>query len=252
MFEHILDQAGTTAATPASILVAARALGSCVSENGQWTESPKRVIVTNIIRNEPPQPVPATQIGNHATPGSGVAFVGADAFCRPAPPEAGDNPSPGAESNDESHTASEAGTDKNISSSCASLPRDVVAGAPSFATGLRRAAQSEEVAKGGSFPSVPEQTDALSGQRSLSSAIEMNDENASSVKGSNRHPSSDEQNIAGKDSSSRACPDSFVGAPHPPCPERIRERGDVTPASSSEIRNSPNSSESKDSPFSNR
>lgn len=55
VFEHILDQAGTTAATPASIIVAARALASYVNENGAWNEPPKRVIVTNIIRNEPPQ-----------------------------------------------------------------------------------------------------------------------------------------------------------------------------------------------------
>jgi hypothetical protein len=53
VFEHILDQAGTTAATPASIIVAARALGSCVDAAGQWNDPPKRVLVTNIVKKEP-------------------------------------------------------------------------------------------------------------------------------------------------------------------------------------------------------
>lgn len=117
VFEHILDQAGTTAATPASIIVAARALGSCVNANGDWNEPSKRVIVTNIIRNEPPQPTERISGGQsfssdndnddefsssralhprEVVPSAGEgdvpasappAFVDADQSHRPAPPE---------------------------------------------------------------------------------------------------------------------------------------------------------------------
>ncbi len=83
-FELILEQAGDITATPAAITASARALGSCVDSNGQWNEPPRRVIVTNIIRNE--------QLDG----GASHAFVEADRFHRPAPSAMNDSSSAGA------------------------------------------------------------------------------------------------------------------------------------------------------------
>jgi hypothetical protein len=52
-FEHILEQAGDTTPTSASIMAAARAYAACVNNDGQWIDPPKRVLVTNITRHEP-------------------------------------------------------------------------------------------------------------------------------------------------------------------------------------------------------
>jgi len=58
-FELIIEQAADITATPAAIIASARALGTCVTPDGQWNDPPKRVLVTNVIRNETPQPAPA-------------------------------------------------------------------------------------------------------------------------------------------------------------------------------------------------
>lgn len=151
VFEHILDQAGTTAATPASIIVAARALGSCVNANGDWNEPPKRVLVTNIIRNESPQtastPASGAEIepeqsssrasfprdvfppaGEDSVPSSAPpAFVDADRPHRLAPPEINDNPSSDAETDIALANASEEPeVDERSSAFRAPHPRDVV------------------------------------------------------------------------------------------------------------------------------
>jgi hypothetical protein len=52
VFEHLLEQADQITPTSATVIAAARALGSCVSDTGQWNDPPKRVLVTNIVRNE--------------------------------------------------------------------------------------------------------------------------------------------------------------------------------------------------------
>lgn len=256
VFELLLEQADQITPTSATLIAAARALGSCVNANGEWNEPPKRVIVTNVIRNEPPQPDPAAQIDTIS------AYNGAFAE-----------------------------SERNNSSSFRALHlRDVVAGTPSGvhsgsfagATGLRQAAQSEEVAKGGSSPSVPDQTDASSGQRSLSTDNQSGHEHPSGRASFPREVIA----LAGEGSVPAAAPPAFVEADRShrrapsdigddsssrACPEparrggRIRERGDVVdpvPASlppglsasepSPDIRNSLNSFNFKEPPISNR
>ncbi len=90
-FELLLEQADQITPTSATLIAAARALGSCVNENGAWNEPPKRVLVTNIIRNESPQTASAAQIENHTELGNNGAFVGADRSHRPASPQTNDN-----------------------------------------------------------------------------------------------------------------------------------------------------------------
>lgn len=221
VFELLLEQADQITPTSATLIAAARALGSCVNAKGEWNEPPKRVIVTNIIRNEPPQ----------------TDFAGA--------------------------------------------PSGVHSGSFAGATGLQ-AAQSEEVAKGGSSPSVPDQTDAFSRQRSLSTDNQSGYEHPSGRASFPREVIA----LAGEGSVPAAAPPAFVEADRShrrapsdigddsssrACPEparrggRIRERGDVVdpvPASlppglsasepSPDIRNSLNSFNFKEPPISNR
>ncbi len=90
-FELLLEQADQITPTSATLIAAARALGSCVNENGAWNEPPKRVLVTNIIRNESPQTTSADQIENHTELGNNGACVGADRTHRPASPQVNGN-----------------------------------------------------------------------------------------------------------------------------------------------------------------
>jgi hypothetical protein len=85
VFEHLLEQADQITPTSATVIAAARALGSCVDSTGHWNEPPKRVLVTNIVKKEPHDSAPIT-----AAP-SEDAFVGADRIYRPASPSAKDS-----------------------------------------------------------------------------------------------------------------------------------------------------------------
>lgn len=54
-FELIIEQAADIHATPAAIIASARALGSCVNPDGQWTEPERRVhVVNHIYRHDSP------------------------------------------------------------------------------------------------------------------------------------------------------------------------------------------------------
>jgi hypothetical protein len=54
-FELIIEQAADIHATPAAIIASARALGTCVSPDGQWNDPPKRILVTNIVKHDSPE-----------------------------------------------------------------------------------------------------------------------------------------------------------------------------------------------------
>ncbi|HEV2491210.1 MAG TPA: hypothetical protein VGT03_15500 [Candidatus Acidoferrales bacterium] len=61
VFERILDNAADAQPTSAGVVAAARALG-CVGENGRWTEPPKRILMTTIVRKEDPSAVTSTDL----------------------------------------------------------------------------------------------------------------------------------------------------------------------------------------------
>ncbi len=271
-FELLLEQADQITPTSATLIAAARALGSCVNENGAWNEPPKRVLVTNIIRNESPQTTSADQIENHTELGNNGACVGADRNHRPASPQIIDDSSDCAcpeparragrirergEVGDSSVGASflrdgfpSAGEGIVSSSAPACVVADrthrpaspQVNGNLSSETGIRECssdrARPESIAEGRDVvTSQPTSADGILGGQSLPAQAGL---------------SSDTETLE-KDSSFRACPDSSVGASHP------REVVDSFPASlppgfsaSSEIRNSLNPFNSKEPPISNR
>jgi len=110
VFELIIEQAADITATPAAIIASARALGTCVTPDGQWNDPPKRVIVTNIIKNERREPespadVTLSPVADGADPSfrassphevvSGdSAFLGAPSFAPSA--KGGNSPTPNA------------------------------------------------------------------------------------------------------------------------------------------------------------
>jgi hypothetical protein len=121
VFEHILDQADQVTPTPASLIAAARALGSCVNDTGQWHEPPRRVLVTNIVRREIPPAESAAPVDEPP--------VGADRTHRPP-----------------RNARQTSATTPNEDSVPTSVPDFVPSGAPSFAPS----------AKGGIFDETPE------------------------------------------------------------------------------------------------
>jgi hypothetical protein len=74
-FEHIIENAGDITPTSAGVIAAARAYAACINGEGRWSDPPKQVFVTTIVKKEEP-----------ASPAPGdSAFVAADVFYRPTP-----------------------------------------------------------------------------------------------------------------------------------------------------------------------
>ncbi|HEV2290129.1 MAG TPA: hypothetical protein VGR81_14395 [Candidatus Acidoferrales bacterium] len=263
-FELILEQAGDITATPAAIAASARALGSCVDSNGLWNEPPRRVIVTNIIRNDVsastssvgndtsyravhPRDVvtseaafasaaPTPQIENHAIPANDGAVVAAGRAYRPASSAMNDSSSDGA--------VDSVGPDGIYrAEGVHRTPPAPASAQTSSATAPMVPVCSDKVERPSSFrtlhpPACPER------DRRVLSEVEGRDVVMSSVSSSaqadREPPASSEETASDKKNFS-------FRATHP----REVPGSDSLPASP-EIRNSPNSFKSKETPISNR
>lgn len=149
-FELIIEQAADIHATSAAIIASARALGNCVNPDGRWTEPPKRVHVTNhIYRHDAsaqanssggPSFARSAKGGTYSTPDCSENVENGSSFRASHPP-----------------VLSEVEGREFVTSRSTPAPSAEVSGGPSGvhfgalagATGLRQAAQSEEVAEGG-------------------------------------------------------------------------------------------------------
>ncbi|HKF51755.1 MAG TPA: hypothetical protein VKB26_05545 [Candidatus Acidoferrales bacterium] len=171
-FELIIEQAADIHATPAAIIASARALGTCVSPDGQWNDPPKRVLVTNVVKHASSQ-LDASVSEDHRVTSSTVvkdnrdeaasyrasfprevvggdsAFLGAPSF---APSAKGGNSSAcsaeslsGAQSLPaQAGFSSDKKFDERVSSFRASSPRDVVTSPIGSSVEADRVAQSAE------------------------------------------------------------------------------------------------------------